>query len=220
MPHGYTNHTTGDGQVVIKAYQGPDAGRRCAREATVLSALARQLPVPPVLGNTRMSLRLGFMPGVHGQELLGAGLAGRVLGACGHMLRRIHAIDPAQALGRDHDEPGSVLVHGDYGPNNLLLDAAAEQVVAVVDWEWAHAGERVEDLAWWEWIVRMHHPEHVSTLSSLFDSYGWRPAWAARQQAMNAQNRALLALCERQQPGGDGARLWRHRLRVTEAWTE
>jgi aminoglycoside phosphotransferase (APT) family kinase protein len=31
----------------------------------------------------------------------------------------------------------------------------------VVDWEFAHLGDPVEDLAWCEWIVRMHHPEHV-----------------------------------------------------------
>jgi hypothetical protein len=51
----------------------------------------------------------------------------QVLGACGHMLQRIHAIDPARVLGGDQGEPGRVLVHGDYGPNNLLLDTAAPQ---------------------------------------------------------------------------------------------
>jgi len=92
-------------------------------------------------------------------------------------------------------------VHGDYGPNNVLLDAAAGQVIAVLDWEWARVGDPVEDLAWCEWIVRMHHPEHVGALSSLFDAYGHRPAWAARQQAMAAQCRAFLALSGRWEQG-------------------
>lgn len=220
MPHGYTNHTLGDGRVVMKAYKGVDAERRCGREAAALSALAGLLPVPPVLARGNTSLRLGFMPGVHGQELIDAGLAGEVMGACGRMLRRIHEIDPTLALGDDRPRKSGVLVHGDYGPNNLLLDAAGQEVLAVMDWEWAHAGVPVEDIAWCEWIVRMHHLGHVSALSCLFDSYGQRPPWPDRQQAMVAQNRALLALCERQDPGGAGARLWRQRLRATEAWTE
>jgi hypothetical protein len=49
MPHSCTNVTTTDGSTVIKSYQGPDAAQRCVRDATVLSALARRLPVPPVL---------------------------------------------------------------------------------------------------------------------------------------------------------------------------
>jgi len=53
--------------VVTKSYQGPDALRRCAREATVLSALAGRLAVPAVIGSREARLRLGFMPGVHGQ---------------------------------------------------------------------------------------------------------------------------------------------------------
>jgi aminoglycoside phosphotransferase (APT) family kinase protein len=61
----------------------------------------------------------------------------------------------------------AVLVHGDYGPQNCLLGpAAAHEVIAVVDWEWAHAGDPVEDLAWCEWIVRMHHPTCASALNA------------------------------------------------------
>jgi len=36
-----------------------------------------------------------------------------------------------------------------------------------VDWEWAHAGNPIEDLAWCEWIVRMHHPRDVTALGAL-----------------------------------------------------
>lgn len=206
--------------VVTKSYQGPDASRRCAHEADVLSALARLLPVPPVIASSETSLRLGFMQGVHGQELIDEGRAGQVLRACGQMLRHIHAINPEQARAGDKHHDSAVLVHGDYGPNNVLLDAAPGEVIAVVDWEWARAGDPVEDLAWCEWIVRMHHHEHVDALSSLFDAYGHHPAWIARQQAMVTQCRALLALSGRWEPGGEGVRRWQHRLQVTESWTE
>lgn len=39
-----------------------------------------------------------------------------------------------------------VLVHGDFKANNLLCDR--EEVTAVIDWEMAHIGDPVEDLAW------------------------------------------------------------------------
>jgi aminoglycoside phosphotransferase len=221
MPHGYTNRTAGDGAVVTKSYQGPDAAARCAREGAVLSALAGRLPVPPVIEHGHGRLTLGFMPGVHGQDLIDRGLASQVLHACGRMLRRIHAVDPRLAgVEARGDEGGGVLVHGDYGPNNTLLDAGARDVIAIVDWEWAHAGDPVEDLAWCEWIVRMHHPGHLGALTSLFDGYGGRPAWTARHEAMAAQCRALLALCERWEPGGQAARLWQQRTLITGSWTE
>jgi aminoglycoside phosphotransferase (APT) family kinase protein len=135
------------------------------------------------------------------------------------ILRCDHASAPALA----HIPAAShsvVFVHGDYGPNNLLLDRDARAVTAVVDWEWAHAGDPVEELAWCEWIVRMHHPRHAAALAELFDAYGWEPAWSARQQAMLTQCRSMLSLCERWEPGGPGSRQWRHRLATTQSWTE
>ncbi len=93
-------------------------------------------------------------------------------------------------------------------------------MTAVLDWEWAHAGDPVEDLAWCEWIIRMHHGAHVGALGSFFGAYGQRPAWAARQQAMVAQCRNLLALSQRREPSGTSVHLWAQRLRATESWAE
>jgi aminoglycoside phosphotransferase (APT) family kinase protein len=220
MPHSYTNRTTRDGSVVTKAYQGADAVRRCAREAAVLRGLAGRLPVPAVIDSSDGILRLSLMGGVHGQELIDAGQAERVLRACGQMLRRIHAIDPALAHVEDPDNPLAVLVHGDYGPNNVLLDPAAYEVIAIVDWEWAHAGDPVEDLAWCEWIIRMHHPAYVTALGVFFDAHGFAPAWPARQHAMLTQCRTHLDLAKQWQPGDENVRRWRQRLAITESWTE
>jgi aminoglycoside phosphotransferase (APT) family kinase protein len=63
-------------------------------------------------------------------------------------------------------------VHGDFGPNNILLNPATLTVTAILDWEWAHPGEALEDLAWGEWIVRSYHGEHVSALEKFFTAYG------------------------------------------------
>ncbi len=94
------------------------------------------------------------------------------------------------------------------------------EVTGVIDWEWAHAGDPVEDLAWSEWIIRMHHPEEVPALTTFFGAYGHRPPWAVRQQAMIAQARALLVLSEAEQSSGADANLWQQRVRITESWTQ
>lgn len=44
------------------------------------------------------------------------------------------------------DEPEPVLVHGDYGPHNLMMEG--DEVIAVLDWERAHVGRAAEDLAY------------------------------------------------------------------------
>ena len=101
---------------------------------------------------------------------------------------------------RDNHEDTVVLVHGDYGPQNTLLDPSGREVIAVLDWEWAPAGDPVEDLASCEGIVGMHYPGHVGVLGSLFDAYGQRPVWAVRHQAKLTQCRTLLAVCGRRRP--------------------
>ena len=113
---------------------------------------------------------------------------------------------------------GAVLVHGDYGPNNALLDSDASAVTAVLDWEWAHPGDLVEDLAWCEWIVRMHHAPHVQALDQFFDAYGWRPSWERRRAAMLAQCQRLLDLCRRWSE--DAVLTWQQRLEITAGWVE
>lgn len=203
-----------------QTYQGPDAVLRRHREATALAALAGCLPVPALISTDDASLSMKLMPGVHGQDLIDQGMAHRVLTACGQMLRRVHTIDPLLIQACDLDVPGTVLVHGDYGPNNTLLDAKAQEVTAIVDWEWVHAGDSVEDLAWCEWIVRMHHAKHVDALGAFFDAYQCRPSWAARWEAMLGRCQEMLELCERWSPGGQAVDRWRQRLMITESWTE
>jgi aminoglycoside phosphotransferase len=220
LPHGYTNRTTRHGPVAIKTHRGPESAVRRETEARALTVLYGRLPVPALVGRDGARLIMRFMPGQHGQDLIAAGMAEPVLAACGRMLRRIHTMDPDLLSSSGPSRPGTVLVHGDYGPNNTLLDPAALEVTAIVDWEWAHAGDRIEDLAWCEWIVRMHHPDQVGALRSFFDTYQDRPAWTARREAMLARCQAMLDMAERWQPGGATVHQWQRRLTVTGSWTE
>jgi aminoglycoside phosphotransferase len=220
MANGYTHRTTRTGDVVTKAYLGPDAEACCARETAAVTALACLLPVPRVIAAGPAQLRTALAPGVHGQDLMQAGLAGPVLAACGRMLRQIHELPIPAVLSGGSSRPRGVLVHGDFGPNNVLLDARARAVTAVLDWEWTHVGAPVEDLAWCEFIVRMHHPSDLRALDAFYSAYGSRPAWADLHQAISSRCQWMLELCERWQPAGIGVARWGERLAHVRTWTQ
>ena len=87
--------------------------------------MAGVVPVPGVISVDLIRRAVPtVMPGRHGQELIDEGCASQVLAAVGRTLRLLHDSVPG-------------LVHGDYGPQNLLFDVAAWQVSAVLDWEFA-----------------------------------------------------------------------------------
>lgn len=217
MRHGYTNDTLRDGDTVVKRYRGPGAGLRADAEFRALSALGEVVPLPPVRSrDPDGTLRIGFVAGRHGQELMDEGRAREVLTACGRTLRVLHAADPALLGGT----VGDIVVHGDFGPNNLLLDPGATAVAAVLDWEFCHLGAAIEDLAWCEWIVRMHHPHATSQLDALFDAYGDRPDWHDRRAEMLRRCDRLGAFTREWDPTGAGWRTWRDRSRTTAGWTD
>jgi tRNA A-37 threonylcarbamoyl transferase component Bud32 len=173
-----------------------------------LTRVAGVVPVPEVIevDTVRGRVTFAFVPGRHGQELIDEGHAARVLPAAGRILRRLQDRVPG-------------LVHGDYGPQNLLFEPESLQVVAVLDWEFAHDGNRVEDLAWAEWIVRMHHPGAVRHLPALFDGYGRRTAWRLRHATMQDRCGRLREVCLGR-GGHVAAQMWRTRERLTGSWRE
>jgi tRNA A-37 threonylcarbamoyl transferase component Bud32 len=208
LAHGYTNQSWMQDGLVVKQYEGVDALERLHTEVTALARAADAAPVAPVVKVDVMSRRvfLTFLAGRHGQDLVDEGRAVEVLGAAGRTLRRLN-----------HQAPG--LVHGDYGPQNLLVDDARWEVSAVLDWEFAHEGDPVEDLAWAEWIIRMHHASAVEALPALFEGYGHEPKWAIRHEAMWVRCSQFAELCTgRGQPGA--AEMWRLRVQETRSWSE
>jgi aminoglycoside phosphotransferase (APT) family kinase protein len=199
LAHGYTNNTVGNDSVVVKTYTGPLPGDRRAREIAALQALQGRFPVPPIIATDAGSLTMGFVAGAHGQDLIDAGHAEEVLRSCGAILKRLHDLD---------------LIHGDFGPNNILFDPKTFDVTAVLDWEWARTGDPIVDLAWCEWIVRMHHQSAVPALAKFFEAYGRTPPWPERQRAMVDQCRQLLDFCR--QWNSSAVALWEERVRTTE----
>lgn len=208
LAHGYSNLSWVENGQVVKEYDAVDGQERLRVEVAALSRLIDVVPVPRVVSVDLLYRRavLTVMPGRHGQELIDEGFAPQVLAAAGRTLFELHRSVPG-------------LVHGDYGPQNLLLEVAAWEVSAVLDWEFAHEGHPVEDLAWAEWIVRMHHSDAVGALFALFVGYGSRPPWKLRHDTMLRKCAALRDLCcHRGQ--AEGAELWDRRHQATRAWTE
>ena len=121
----------------------------------------------------------------------------------------------------DATPTGTVLVHGDFGPQNLLLDPSTVEPTALLDWEFAHIGDPVEDVAWAEWIVRTHHPDLVPALPALFDGYGAEPPWPrtpgvdAREVPVASGLRPPLAGRTQRRRGAVAAPAGRHRGLVT-----
>jgi tRNA A-37 threonylcarbamoyl transferase component Bud32 len=190
---------------VIKTYEGPRAALRAEREHVALTAMLGRIPVPAALAREPGTLTLAFVPGAHGQDLIGAGHAERVLLGCGIVLREIHAVG---------------FTHGDFGPNNTLFDPDSLRVRAVLDWEFSTCGrvDPVADLAWCEWIVRMHHPSRTSAIPALYAAYGAEFPWHERQAAMVGRCEELIAFTHEWEPGGPGEAQWRARLGVTAGW--
>lgn len=193
LPRGYTNKAHRHGDLVTKTYQGPAAPRRLACEARTVQALQGLLPVPGWVSSTEEQSTFTFREGVHGQDLMAAGRAEDVLRACGQTLRTLHAVDPAVVFADAVPGDGQTVVHGDYGPNNVLLDPSGLRITAVLDWEWAHPGNPLEDVAWCEWIVRTHHAEDHDAVDAFFDGYGSRPGWSERQHFMVTRLEELVA---------------------------
>jgi aminoglycoside phosphotransferase (APT) family kinase protein len=65
----------------------------------------------------------------------------------------------------------AVLAHGDWVPVNVLVRGRG--VVGVVDWEQARLADPLFDLAWWSWIIRVHHPDRYgAAMPALFETAG------------------------------------------------
>jgi len=221
LPHGYTNTTRriGAGRI-LKRYEGPGRHERWRRELLCLAALGAHLPVPAVLerDDEEPSLVLTELPGRPGQELIDEGHGDEVMALVGQTLRLVQAI-PLTAV--PHlDGRGSVLVHGDFGPQNMLFDLDADlPVVGLVDWEFAHRGDPVEDVAWAEWIVRTHHGAHVDAAEHLLREAPVAAPWPERHAAMLRRCAELVAQAAGRGSAA-GVELWRRRLTDTEGWRQ
>jgi aminoglycoside phosphotransferase (APT) family kinase protein len=218
-PYGYTNRTRRVENGIEKRYEGAGSFARAQREFTCLTHLLGKYPVPEVVefDDSVPMIVLTTVAGRHGQELIAEGHAPTVLRLVGQQLAELQTIDSSTIPGLEGE--GDVIVHGDFGAQNIVCSLDLTHVSGVLDWESAHIGGAIEDLAWAEWIVRMHHPEAQDDLSELFGGSGLSICWSDRQSAMVRQCRHYIAHCEAsglEEPAAE----WRRRLVATERWHE
>lgn len=102
------------------------------------------------------------------------------------------------------DEP-ACLVHGDFKPGNMLVDADCE-IGAVLDWEWVHAGAPIMDLGnLLRWHVRMPQAFVESLLGSYSGPHGpLGPDW-------EKSTRLVDLLAQLEFLSSDHPRGWTHR---------
>ena len=218
LGHGFTNQTRRlAGARVQKEYEGFGSFERAANECACLLRLKDILPVSEIIERDQLtpSLIMAEVVGLHGQDLADAGGAPELLRLLGVFLHELQQLPPRTVP--ELAGTGEVIVHGDFGPQNVLIDG--HRIAAVLDWEFAHIGRPIEDLAWAEWIVRMHHPEASGSLGELHRGAQLSPDWSDRHGAMLDRCRQLMVVCEQNRQRA-GAQLWHERLRVTEGWVE
>ena len=187
-PNHSGNNVSWDGSAVVKRFTGDLTGYY--REQATLAQLA-ELPVPRVMPSTRLGeLHLEYVDGVNGSEAVELGQAGDLLRELGRFLRRLHAMDCAR-LSAVLPGDGEAIVHGDYAHYNCLMSRGGDGLAAVLDWETAHLGSRVEDLAWCEFHFRNKFPQHQWAIARLFEGYGSDPGYDVRQEAIEARMKDL-----------------------------
>ena len=169
--HGYTNATRIAGERVKR--DPTDAAERMRAEVDAIHRTAGRVPAPEVVHIDGADCVVTFrrLLGRHGQELIDEGHAVPSLGGGG----------PHTSIAPRRLQPPT-WTHGDDGPQNLLYDSATLEVTAVLDWEFARLGDPVDDLAWAEWIVRMHHAGAAASDTSSKGGESSRNGNVAKQQ--------------------------------------
>jgi aminoglycoside phosphotransferase (APT) family kinase protein len=224
-PHGYSQNVAWDGEAVVKTFSVDSRDRR-RTELAVLRALYRAIPVPRALPTgDPATIRMTFVPGILGEEWVAhRGPARdlrhtRLMQQSGDLLRRLHHLGSDPLTGEIPGE-GPVIVHGDFAPYNLIVDAETSELRAVIDWERAHFGSSVEDLAWLEWNMRIWYSPEPSVLATLYEAYGSLPAWRDRHLAMIARCRPHLEASQQPSFPAEVAERWAAHMERTYAFEE
>ncbi len=215
LKHGYTNRTIREKNSVLKIYHGPGAPHRWNTEAAVLSFLDGKFSVPKLLNpNYRGGIQTAWVNGFHAQDLLEENTdeeqIKKIFISLGDLLKQLQQVDVNELKGKIPGE-GPCLVHGDFGPQNMIVK---NPTPVVFDWEWAHFGETVEDPAWVEWIIRTHHQKHLKHLPLFFEHYGQLSVWETRHEAMLKQCQRHLEFA-RLLGNRKAIQIWHNRLVVT-----
>ena len=100
----------------------------------------------------------------------------------------------------------TVVCHGDVGPGNYLFDFDRGEVTALLDWEFAHLGDPMDDIAWL--TIRGHHLTRFGDAPVEFARYSELTGTAIDPerlrwyQALVLTRMATACLAALEKPGG------------------
>ena len=148
--YGHLPDVAGREAFVMERVAGESIGRKVVKDPTLADARAK---LPAQMAEELAKIHaidrasLPFLPG--GGD---GSAATRVIGRLYQELDALDEPHPAIEYGllwlREHPPRsfGEVVVHGDFRIGNLLI--GPDGLNAVIDWEFAHTGDPVEDLSW------------------------------------------------------------------------
>lgn len=175
------NNIAWNGSAVVKNY-----GEKIVnyyRELVLLTRLS-DLPIARITTGSRPgNLNLKYIDGITGDMAVEAGIVTTLLKEMGRFLRKLHNI-PIEVVADILPGEGPVIVHGDFAHYNCILNNEGTELLAILDWEAAHLGNPVTDIAWCEWQFRNRFPRYEWAINSLFEGYGEIPSWELRQGAL------------------------------------
>ncbi len=174
-------------QDVLKRYQGPGVIQRWKTEQQLLQTLAGELPLPKLLDHpVDAEILMEKTSAVAAVELIHENNSAVILAEIGSLLAHLQSL-PVRDLHHFLKGNGGILVHGDFSLETIHLDSLTYHPLAIMDWEWAHLGDAVEDVAWMEWFIRMQMGKFTRDLPTFYEAYGSTPPWNSRKDAMIEQ---------------------------------
>ncbi len=166
--------------IVIEHMRGEGIGRRIVRDPSLAEA-RRRLPMQMGTALARIhAIGSEGLPDVLPRPTSGDAVATFLVGLTQNV-RQLDTPRPAVELAlrwlrlhRPRATGDTVLVHGDFRIGNVLVDT--DGLCAILDWEFAHCGDRMEDLTWClirDWRFGVHQLEFggISAPEPFFRAY-------------------------------------------------
>lgn len=136
--------------------------------ATAKAFAGAGVPTPParaIVADGAMWLVMDHIHGEPGSSWLDTPERAKTMAtSMGALWRSLSRVEGSTIGGPGTARGAGAFVHGDFAPINVLVDARG-LVVGLLDLEHGHLGDPLEDIAWWGWVVRHHHPA------------SWEAAW-------------------------------------------
>jgi len=218
MSNSSLSHQTSEtDHITIKRYSGPGIIQRWQTEMRLLQALQNQFPLPTLLEQSHEAeIHIRTLAGVPAADLITAENSPLIMAALGHALQKLQST-PLQEMHNFLHGTGDILVHGDYCLPNFIFISQPLTLEAIIEWEWAHLGDAVEDPSWMEWHIRMHMGKFVRDLPIFYEAYGITPGWGERKDAMIMQVHRHLEFA-RMAGEKRAIQKWQNRLQITSRY--